>query len=197
MKKKTLQLAIIAASLGMAVKSQAQLDIDISFNSSALSGSGVITEETSNGGNYIATQGTFTITSGADSGAEFYLDPVPAGYTDVTIHGVANTGGADLYGDNVLGQNYISGDGLIFTSTQLSGNMSGYTGDVLNLWGNGGNSYTMAYGGPDFEYGTPNEVNGTATINVVPEPTGTTTFAGLSALGVVGLVGLRRKFSMV
>lgn len=39
--------------------------------------------------------------------------------------------------------------------------------------------------------------SGTLTLVAVPEPTATTAYAGLSALGVVGLVGLRRKFSMI
>jgi hypothetical protein len=158
---------------------------DITFdNGAGVSGNGEITAATDDGGGvFTATSGTFSF-----SGITFELDPVPAGFTDVTIHGIGNTSGADLFGDNKLGNGFISNDGLIFTSPQANGNVNGFDGDVVNLWGNGGDSYTLAFAGPDFPFNV-SQVNGQATITPAPEPA---TLA-LSSLGGLGVLLLRRR----
>jgi hypothetical protein len=52
--------------------------------------------------------------------------------------------------------------------------------------------------GPDFPSGV-SQVNGAGTVDVVavPEPNATPVFAGFSALGMIGLVSLRRKLPMI
>ena len=193
-----MQMALIAAAMGLALKSQAAVDIDISFTSSTFSGTGVITQETSDGGGiYTATAGTFTVTSGFDSGATFFLDPITSG-SQVVVENPINSGGGNLNGDNQLGQDYISNLGLIFTSPAENGNTDGGSIDAINLWGNGGSSYTAAFMGPDFPAGV-TTADGTGTVNLVaaPEPKATPLFAGVSALGMVGLVTLRRKLPMM
>ena len=185
---KKFKLVLLAATLVIGSQARATL-FDIIFTGGSISGSGEIDQATAVGGGiYQATSGTFTISSLGPTFV-FQIDPVPARYTDVTIHGVADTGGADLYGDNKLGQNYISGDGLVFTYPQTTVNGNGFNGDVINLWGNGGGSYTLAFGGPDFPAGL-TLVNGTATIaDPVPEPT--TMIAGALLLLPFGASTLR------
>jgi len=191
MKNQKLALAVFVAAMGVAAQSQAAFDI--TFNGgAAYTGSGEITQATDNGnGTFTATQGTFTF-----MGENFVLDPVPAGSSIVTIHGIANTGGGDLFGDNILGPNYLTGNGLLFTQPGVAGNVNGFNGDVINLWSNGNGTYTMGFGGPDFPSGI-NTVDGLATITLVavPEPATTAKFAGFSALGLLGLITFRQKTS--
>ena len=184
------KFSILVVATGVVLNSNAAFEI--TFIGGGYTGTGLITEATDNGGGvYTATEGTFTI-----FGETFDLAPVPSGFTDVTIHNIANSGGADLFGDNIFGQNnYVSGDGLVFTSPGVPGNVNGFNGDVINFWGNGGGSYTLAYAGPDFAPGL-HLLDGQVTVAAVPESTATTKCAGLSALGVM-LFALRRKLSPV
>jgi hypothetical protein len=170
MKTGKLKLAIMAGALGLAVQAHASL-FDITFSGGGISASGEIDQGTSLGGGlYQATSGSFTI-SLLGSTDVFQLDPVPAGSQYFTVHGVPDTGGADLYGDNILGLNYISGNGLMFTFPGVGVNGGSIpTQDVINLWGNGGGSYTLAYGGPDFSPGL-HMVTAEGTVTAVPEPT--------------------------
>ncbi len=172
------QIAILALAVGLAWQSRAT--IDLSFTGALYSGTGEITAATDDGG------GLFTATAGfisLNGGPQFQLDPVPTGSSLVTIHGVANTGGGDLFGDNILGQNFISTTGLLFTLPQVNGNSSSFTGDVINIWGNGNGSYSLAAWGPDFPAGqaVENEV-GSVNVVPVPEPATTGIFMALWAL---------------
>jgi hypothetical protein len=177
------------AALAMLAAFPALAAFEIKFTGEGYTGSGLITQATDNGGGlYAATGGSFTM-----FGFTFDLAPIPSGYADVTIHNIANSGGADLFGDNIFGiNNFVSADGLVFTSPGVSGNINGFNGDVINFWGNGGGSFTLAYAGPDFAPGL-HTLNGQVTVTAVPESTATTKYAGLSALGVT-LFALRRKF---
>ncbi len=165
-----LKLNLILAALSLTASGVAQaetFDITLTDGNTTI-GSGSVVATDDSGGTFTATSGTLTLAN-LVGGTAFELDPL-SGQSNVTIHPVANTGGTDLSGDDlIINNNNLDGDGLIFTSPQTTVNGSSFSGDVYNLWGNGGNSFTLAYGGPDFSSGLHLE-NVTGSISEAPEP---------------------------
>jgi hypothetical protein len=187
---KFLKTKILIAAAAVALTSAAHAQTyDLSFSGNGISGTGTITASTDDGsGEVTATAGSLEVS--LDPNVNFQLDPVPAGPpgTTVTLHDITNANG-DLFGDNLLINGTPDSDGLIFTLPAQSGNVNGFDGDVYNLWGNGGDSFTLAYGRPDFAAGI-YTVDVTGTIVATPEPSSWA--LGLIAVGFFGLVGLRR-----
>ncbi len=148
------KLLVLILVLGGASIAQAQTQtIDLSFTGLNFSATGSI-EATDNGnGLFTATSGTLDFSLGSGPAFQLTLDPVPAGAGIVGLHDIANAGGASLFGDDQLGSNTISGFGLLFANPPINGNASAFNGDVLNVWGNGNGTFTLAYAGPDFPAG--------------------------------------------
>jgi len=182
MKKQKMKLALMVAAMGAAVQSQAAIETyDINFAGGGYSASGQIYVE-----NGYATSGFLDVTAGADLGTYALVSR-----TSSLINGVRLTvriaGAHDQIFDDAVSLNsnpFLTGDGLEFANDHSIG---------FNLWGNNPGSYSLF----DASQNTYNIVAGIANLAAVPEPETTTKYAGLSALGLVGLVSIRRKFLTV
>jgi hypothetical protein len=134
------------------------------------------------GGNFWATSGTLSVTSGADAGTYSLFAGGPGVFS-----AVQGTSGYEFQADNVLysGANpYLDEYGLLFAGG----------GTDINIWGNSADNYSFySYNGSTFNVeatGTPTSVSLT-----VPEPGTLALLAmGLAALGV-SLTARRRKLS--
>ena len=171
MKNLKFQLAIAAAA-GLAIQSQAAL-YDFTFSGDGSAADGTISVV---GG--VATGGTLDVTAGLAQGTYSLYTWAGGGTSSVRV-----TGGTDLIVDNLVtvgATPFLDTDGLAFVS---AGNTEG-----INFTGSG-TTYNLAGFGAD-GYNQPNAF-GTATLVAIPEPVSTTEFAGLSALGVLLLVGGR------
>ena len=183
----------MVAAMGMAAQSQAAL-YDITFNGTVANGTKV------------AASGQIDVVNGA--AVSGYLDvsgAVPnSGAYDTLIIGSNLGGGQPFTWDSKVSpsstpflNNVNNSGGLLFQSA---------SGAQISFWYNTpaedqalkGSYYSVPneYGLWGYYNGTyAPEAYGTATLLAVPEPTSTTKFAGLSALGLL-LVTLRRKFSV-
>jgi len=185
MKLQNLSIAL-GMVLGLAASAQAQT-FDISLSGGGYTLAGTITSSVDDGGGlFTATAGTLTF-----NGLTLTLAPVPSGQTEVVAQNPAGSGGLNLSGNDQIGANFISNDGLIFTAPPTGGSSNGFTGDVVNIWGNGGSSYTLACYGPDLPAGDPDIISLTGTITATPEPS----TAAMALVGVAGfmVLGLARR----
>jgi hypothetical protein len=172
MKNLKFQLAIAAAA-GLAIQSQAAL-YDFTFSGDGSAADGTISVV---GG--VATGGTLDVTAGLAQGTYSLYTWAGGGTSSVRV-----TGGTDLIVDNLvtIGANpFLDTDGLAFVTV---GDTEG-----IDFSLGSGTTYNLAGFGAD-GYNQPNAF-GTATLVAIPEPVSTTEFAGLSALGVLLLVGGR------
>lgn len=182
-------LITFGLALGFGVTAKAQT-FDLNLSGGGYTVTGSITDSTSLGGGiYSALSGSITF-----DGLTFQLDPVPSGQSEVVVQNPAGSGGLNLSGDDKIGANYISGDGLIFTAPPSSGSNVGFTGDTVNIWGNGGSSYTLACYGPDLPSGDPFFVNLTGTVVATPEPK-TWQMGLIAAVGFAAFGLVRRKLT--
>ena len=184
MKKLKKTMAFIAVAGGLAAQSQAAL-YDISFTGNNSAGSGQIDVE---GG--LATTGFFDVFAGANQGVYNLVGVTSplingAGLTLVIPGAPPNPGGGDEIFDDVVnpGSNpFLTGNGLEFANSDLVG---------FNLWANGPGNYSLF----DVGNGAYNIDGGIASIAVAPESRWTTTSAAFAAMGMLGLIAVRRKFA--
>jgi len=92
---------------------------------------------------------------------------------------------------NMSANPYFDSTGLLFI---INGNTPGNGQPEINLYANGPGNYGL-WGYPGHWDYAPQSDGGTVNLVAVPEPTATAKFAGFSALGLLGLVTLRQKFS--
>jgi len=187
MKRQQLKLAILVAAMGVVAQAQAQW-YDITFTGGGWTASGQI--DVNSG---VATSGFLDVTYGTTT--------IDYGYLATGTGTVENNNGDVLpIGDNLISltaSDFVDPSGLLFVQNPISGgghspafiNLSAdqNNGNVPNLHGDGNAPLGFGYEKP--------YVDGTATIAAAPEPASTAKFAGFSALGLLGLVTLRQKFS--
>lgn len=195
MKKQAMRMVIIVAAIGLAAKSQASIETyDVTFTGSGWSASGQIdVSGDATGG--VATSGYLDVTYGSTT--------IDYGYLATGVGNVENNNGDVIaIGDNLVSltaADPFDQSGLLFVQTPING--GGNTPAFLELSADQNNGYVPnIYGSGNapagWGYENPN-VDGTVSLVAVLEPTSTTAYAGLSALGMVGLVSLRRKFSTI
>ena len=213
MKKQNLKLALIVAAVGVAAQSQAALE-SITYTESPDSGNfppgGVFASANIDVAGGVAVSGTLDVfnavpvAGGGNLSGVYTLVPgqnlggdPSSSFSYDSLVDIANPGGQFLNNVNV-------GGGLLFADA---------AGDQMNMWYNAaaGNysfvtppdvvqpvgSYSLwgwqagAGAGPNNDY---MQTYGTAYVVAVPEPAATGQYAGFSAVGLLGLVTLRRKF---
>ncbi|MGA2240357.1 MAG: hypothetical protein ABSG74_14225 [Candidatus Bathyarchaeia archaeon] len=184
MRLKTLQAALLAGALGLAVQAQASVVFDLTYSDpSGNAANGQLTANPNDDGSYTAISGTLDITASTTAGVvgsySLYFNP----------NGTAPTvspAGAFIY-DNQLfpGKDpYLTTYGLLLWTSGVR---------EINLWGNSPGNYSLyAY---DNGVGYTLTYTGPATVTLVPEPT--TMVAGIGALGLVLLGMFRSKRSGV
>jgi hypothetical protein len=194
--KKVLFLAVF-----MVFAAWGQSYADYSFSYSGATGSvtgDIVATLNPDGSTYTVTGGSVTGAVDGYASATYTLLPLSVGTSTPyagggtqyvhTIHGVDNTGGADITWDNQLFPNsnpLLSGSGLAFVDAADD--------LILNFWGNGANSpYTLAVfhtGGVDYP------LAGDVTITpLAGSPAPIPAAAWLLGSSLIGLVGIKRKY---
>lgn len=192
MKTQKLQIAIMSATLFVAVQARASLEVfDISFTDSTIANAaaGVIDVNMLNG---LAQSGTLTVLDGAAAGtynlisdhgnvAGTYISPSGAFQYDNTIQGIPPGPPSNPYLD-YYGLAFSKGSGLTYTEVNIWGNVPSIGGDEYTFYG-----YTAGGG-----Y-APTVTGGAAISDVgpVPVPEATTILAGAMLLLPFGASTLR------
>jgi hypothetical protein len=184
-----LKLLVVAASIALANTAHAET-FDLSFSGGGFVGSGTVTATSNGDGTFTATGGAFTFSLGDTAGQTYYLDPIPAGGSSVTLANIQDSGGVNLTVDDILGPGYISNadDGaLMFSFPAQSGNINPTPGDVIALYQNSDGSYGFLGAGVDFSSPGTQYIteNGTGSVEEAPEPSiYAMMFSGLGFLGL-------------
>lgn len=178
--KKLVFLIMILACISC---TEAFADYSFSFMSSdgSYGVQGTLLTSSNGNGPLLPLGGTVIGDGAANNGITYSLvQAVPSG-------SIRPFGATDLIFDNKLtpgSTSFLTGDGLVFKS------QNGLS--YVNIWGNGGTSYTLFQLG--YNTSTQKEiygpgVNGTANLTATPIPAA----AWLLGTGLIGLVGIRRK----
>jgi hypothetical protein len=193
-------LAVAGVSAHAALALGAASEFDINFSGSDDSGSGTITARQIRDGTYQILGGSFTL---APSTAQNYLDGT---YTVLAGHFMENAQGTcDLWlvfsdppTDNEVNSSAASPTqlGILCAGSIYLSDFYDHAGARTEPWSQNDHGGLEAYGPSGYE-----GVSGVVTIGTVPnvntvgvpEPVSTATYAGLSALGLLGLVTLRER----
>jgi hypothetical protein len=190
---KTIQIAIMAAALVMAVQAQAAMStFDLQYSDpSGNVLSGLLTANPLGGNEYLAVSGSITLTSSSNPGLNGTYTLLAGGPGTLT-----SPSGQFLY-NNVL---YYPGDPIVDFSGVLAFTSS--PGVELNLFGTAPGNYALySYNGSQvnlYPGGGFNNQGGVATASLTPVPEPTTMLAGAGALGLALLgIGRARRSSVV
>ena len=203
---KKLLFLMVMVTLAFIGSNQAYADYSISFvamdtNNLMWNLTGVLQTTVVSGQTYI-TGGSLQEATGpgyAFSGTTFTV----LGLSPGNLHGVPLTGGADFTYDNVFyptsnpvfssnGIDLVNSSGPTITSDT---NVPASAAPFVNIWSNGGaGGYQMQYVGTGAQGDLPYTVTGNfqATVNVTPTPIPAALY--LLGPGLVGIVGLKRRF---
>lgn len=188
---KKVQLAILAAALGLATQAFANSITDyFTLTGTDVTGHGSFTATENPDGSYTATSGYLDLTGGVYAWGNYNLVANPNG-TSVAGSPIdlANPGqGVGFMYDNQYFPSQpgalLDSNGLLFNN--LAGNFE------VNIWGNGNNSYEVMRGYPN-GYGYP-DTWGASVSFTVPDGGSTVALLGL-ALGACGLIARRQKLA--
>ncbi|HME42731.1 MAG TPA: hypothetical protein VKF36_06570 [Syntrophorhabdales bacterium] len=204
---KRLLFLMVMVTLAFIGSTVAYADYSFTFtsNDGSYNVTGTLTTPSNGNGPLTVLGGSVTGTGTSNGGIAYsvIVNPIAPSVTSIRPYSALPGNGTDLIFDNQLtpgSDPFLDGNGLVLQANNsfLASNGSSYSSSYLNIWGNGPGSYTVFALGYDNTnqkelYGP--QLNGTANISPIagaPVPIPAAIY--LFGSGMVGLVGLKRKF---